>query len=382
MSTLPLSRDPTLDAADHALEIMEQLQQPRPYLGASAVGGPCDRALWYGFRWATARRLPASSLKAIEDGHHGEDVMAERLRLVEGVTLWTVDEETGEQIGFSDHNGHFLGHTDGVIQGLLQAPKTPHVWEHKQVNEKKFAKLQRLVATDEKAALEQWDMRYFIQAQLYMHYLELPRHYLTCSTPGGRAQTSCRTEYQPEAARWAIDRARRIISAARPPLRISDDPEWFECRQCDYASLCHGQDMADIHCRTCAYSTATLDSSSSCAWICERHGYALSNSDQRLGCLHHLIHPDLMERHAELVNGDATEGTITYRMRTGTEFKNGYRPPADSESGVITSDEVYFAVNGGWNPTAPVDWMGRVKDRHLEKLAQMFGEEAKKEAAI
>ncbi|MER2528524.1 MAG: hypothetical protein ABTR07_11405 [Candidatus Competibacter denitrificans] len=369
MSTLPPREDPTLAAVDAAL-VDRGPEAPRPYLGASALGNPCDRALWYAFRWAREVRLSAKALKAIADGHHGETLMADRLRLVPGVTLWTGDDD-GEQFGFEDLNGHLKGHVDGVIEGLLQAPKTTHVWEHKQVNEKKFARLKALTQTDEKAALEAWDGVYFVQAQLYMHYMDLSRHYLTCSTPGGREQTSCRTAYQKEVAQWAIDRARRLIASTRPPLRVSEDPEWFECRFCDYHPICHGREVARIHCRTCAYSTAQLAGD---PWVCERRQLALSVIEQQHGCPDHLIHPDLFERHAEVIDGDPDAGTITYRLReTGKEFKNGHRPSPDAE--VFSSHEIRVAASGCKDPYAAIDWLEAASDPHVAEMRVVFDAE-------
>lgn len=378
MSALPVRSDPTLAAADVALEMRDAGGGAdwRPYLGASQLGKACDRSLWLSFRWARERRLSAKSLKAIADGHHGETVMAERLAAVPGVQLWTVDEK-GQQFGFSDLNGHLRGHVDGLILGLLQAPKTPHIWEHKQVNEKKFAKLAALAAGDEKAALEAWDTVYFVQAQLYMHYTEFKRHYLTCSTPGGRAQTSCRTAYQPDVAEWAIARAKRIIDAARPPLKISEDPAYWECKFCDYHPLCHGREIAAVHCRTCAHSTAISTASEELdhpEWVCERHQRTLTPAEQPAGCSAHLLHPDLMEYAAEMMDGDPEAGTITYRMRdTGVEFKNGLRPSPDSK--VFTSHEIRCAAAGCKDPLANVAWMDAVNEANVVTIRQTFDAE-------
>ena len=53
----------------------------------------------------------------------------------------------------------------------------------------------------EKAALKEWDFQFYVQAQLYMHFFDLTRHYLVCASPGGRDMTSCRTEYNKAFAR-------------------------------------------------------------------------------------------------------------------------------------------------------------------------------------
>src|SRR4051794_36032161 len=101
---------PTLEAMDAALEAAQDATA-RTYLGLSQIGNPCDRHLFYSFRWAEARRMPASAIKAIEDGHRGEDVMAERLRMVPGIKLHTVDPSTGKQFAV-EHGGHVRGHLD------------------------------------------------------------------------------------------------------------------------------------------------------------------------------------------------------------------------------------------------------------------------------
>ena len=141
MAAIPAPADPTLAAVDAAIEVRGNAEQHRPYLGMSAIGRACSRALWYGFRWCSPNTFDAATLKRFEDGHRGEDIQADRLRLVEGIELLTIDPRTGRQFGYVDHAGHFRGHSDGLITGILQAPATQHVWEHKQVADKKQAEL-------------------------------------------------------------------------------------------------------------------------------------------------------------------------------------------------------------------------------------------------
>ena len=232
--------DPTLAAADAELEARAKAEKPRDYLGMSAIGRPCGRQIWYDFHQPIRENFKADTLKRFDDGHRSEDIMAFRLRMVSGVQLWTVDPETGQQFSLSDFDGKFKGHMDGVILGLLQAPKTPHVWEGKSVNEEKFAKFKKLKATlGEKATLTKWDEVYFAQAQSYMGYADLTRHYLTVCTPGVRDWDSCRTEFDVEAFIKIKDKARRIIEARAPLAKISNDPNWYMCKWCRYHERCH-----------------------------------------------------------------------------------------------------------------------------------------------
>jgi hypothetical protein len=233
-------QDPTLLAVDKAL-IEKAAQEPRrSYLGASLLGHPCERHVYYAIQPDMSREpMKAAGIKAIQDGHRTEELLIERLRMVPGVTVWNL-KDNGEQWGFQHFDGKLRGHIDGVIVGILQAPKTPHLLEIKCCNLKKFEDLKKKVATfGEKGALREWDFQYYVQAQLYLHFFDLTRHYLVCASPGGRDATSCRTEYNRAFTEAQIEKARRIINAVEPPSRVSDNPSYYICKWCDFFDVCH-----------------------------------------------------------------------------------------------------------------------------------------------
>src|SRR5215467_2698543 len=96
MAPLPAPSDPTLEAVDRAIEAGQEMRLSNR-LGASQIGNPCERALWYGFRWATLPQRDAGTLKRFEDGHEGEAQMAARLRAISSIEIHTVDPDTGHQ---------------------------------------------------------------------------------------------------------------------------------------------------------------------------------------------------------------------------------------------------------------------------------------------
>jgi hypothetical protein len=186
MATLPQPPDPTLEAADQTLEARDNAEPLRPYLGMSEIGRLCRRGLWLRFRWCAQPTFDAATLKRFEDGHRGEALQAECLQRMAGIILLTADPRTGQQFECRDLGGHFQGHLDGTILGLRQAPKTWHVWEHKQVDEKKQRALEKAKREHgEKPTLAAWDGVYYAQAVLYMDYSDLTRHYLTCPLRAG-----------------------------------------------------------------------------------------------------------------------------------------------------------------------------------------------------
>jgi hypothetical protein len=283
--------DPTLEAAMKALEAKEGGRGHSRRVGGSSVGHECLRRGWYSFRWTSPSVMTSTGLLAINDGHRGEIVLADLLKAVPGIELWTETEKPGEQINFELVEGHFVGKLDGVILGLLQAPKTAHVWEAKVVNIKKVEKLKKdVIKFGEKHALEQWDAVYFAQAQMYMHGMGLTRHYLTVASPGVREIISVRTDYQPKMAQVFEGRAKSIVYGTRAPSRISNDPAFFGCKFCDHGETCHGQRIPDVSCRTCAHSTPKPGG----YWVCELHGVETDYETQQAACRKHRFHPDLV----------------------------------------------------------------------------------------
>lgn len=309
MAKLPdFTRDPTLEAVDAALEA-KQSRHARDYLGMSAIGRPCEREIWYGYRWCSVIAFNATTLKRFADGHHGEDLQAARLRMVDGIELHTHTED-GDQFGFYDLGGHLRGHMDGAIRGLLQAPKTWHVWEHKQVDPKKQTALEKAKREHgEKGALKVWDETYHAQAQLYLHFSGMTRHYLTCSTPGGRHTISARTDYDMSTALWLIERAHRVIVADSPPPRLSEDPDYYICRWCDFSKICHDDKLPEVSCRTCLHATPELDGDR--RWSCARWKKDLTLAEQKAGCGEHLYIPGVTPW--EVLDADPAENSVTYR---------------------------------------------------------------------
>ena len=330
--------DQTLNDLDLVMEIAGNKSKPRPYLGMSGLGHDCWRKGWMDFHWISIDTFKADTLRNFADGHYSEDLTAARLQAVPGLTLHTHNED-GSQFGFSDLGGHFRGHMDGAIQGIAQAPKTWHVWEHKCTNEKKYRKLDRIKLKDgDKNALALWDFIYYAQAILYLHYSGMTRHYLTVGTSGSRQYTSCRTDENPQEAKNLIDKADLIITSPQPLEKLSNKPDYFQCAWCTHHGSCHGSEAPKPTCRSCYHSTPTMEGTEG-DWYCGRHNHALTQVEQSTGCIDHVVIPALLEGFADQVDGGyITDGSIKYRHKeTGLEFANG------KGNGAYSSIELFLA---------------------------------------
>jgi hypothetical protein len=286
----------------------------REHLGASLIGKPCERALWYDFRWVTAAQHSGRILRLFQTGHLEEERLVRDLR-ASGATVLEVDPETGRQFKVEALSGHFGGSIDGLAVGLRESPRTWHVLEFKTHSAKSYA---QLVAKGVAASKPQ----HAAQMQIYMHLMGLTRAFYLAVCKDTDALYAERIEADPAEAERLLAKASRIIDAPRPPSRISEDPAWFECRMCSHRAVCHEGAMAAVNCRTCLHSTPVEG-----GWHCARHDRMRDYGQQLNGCRDHLFIPDLVN--GEVI--DATENFVVYRMKDGTDWVNVVRGEEESE---------------------------------------------------
>jgi hypothetical protein len=308
MAELPTFTSPTRDAIFAGYEA-DANEGFRAHLGASLIGKECVRALWFDFRWTTQARFPGRVLRLFETGNREEERLVRNLRRT-GATVVEIDPETGRQFRVAAHGGHFGGSLDGVALGLIEAPKTWHVLEFKTHSAKSFGDLVAKKVRESKP-------QHFAQMQIYMHLTGITRAmYLAVNKDTDDLYVE-RLEVEPHHAEKLLEKAGRIIFAMVPPPRISDDPDWFQCRLCDHAPLCHdrgdGVVAPEVNCRTCLHSTP-VDG----GWHCDRHQKHLTDVDQRAGCTQHLYLPPLVP--GEQI--DAGCDWVEYRLPGGQRWRD------------------------------------------------------------
>lgn len=238
MAIIPNTGDPLIAGIDRVLLNKEALEPVREYVGASSIGDDCSRALWYGLQGRRGNFQP-DALRRFEDGHRTEAAIVDWIKQIPSIELHAATPD-GKQYGFSDLNGKYKGHYDGVIRGLPQAPETWHIFEVKCTDEKYFKELQKIIElVGEKAALQKWRPVYYAQAVTYMWYEKLTRHTTVVSTPGARDLLTLRTEQNHTYAKALRDKAKRIINATEPPERIGG-ADFYKCKMCSHYGECHG----------------------------------------------------------------------------------------------------------------------------------------------
>ena len=335
----------TLEAID-AATLRQADDGLRPHLGASLIGKPCARALWYSFRWSTAPKHEPRILRLFLRGHREEDHLADLLRAA-GVQVMQVDPATGRQFQFG--SGHFGGSMDGACVGLPEAPKTWHALEFKTHSAKSFKELTAKGVKEAKP--EHWS-----QMQCYMAWAGLTRAlYVAVCKDDDRLHLE-RIDAEPAEAKRLFERADFIVNTPTPPERLSDDPSYYLCKWCEHADLCHGQAAPLPTCRSCCHSTPEPGG----IWTCARQqGRTLPVPEQKTGCQAHRYIPALLSNWATPVDASDADNWIKYQLKAGGEFVNG-QPPEGYSSEELNAMEQKEMLNDELVKQLRADFGGRV----------------------
>jgi hypothetical protein len=298
-------------------------QEHRPHMGASLIGHQCSRNIWLTWRWAMKPEFSGRILRLFSTGQREEPRLIEELRGI-GATVWDTDPESGGQWRVSACRGHFGGSLDGVAKGLPEAPKTVAVLEFKTHSNKSFADL---VAKKVQASKPQ----HYAQMQVYMGLMDLDRAmYLAVNKDTDEVYSEW-VHFHRDTFEQLLERAQSLIDMTEPPARISEDPAFYVCKMCNFWKLCHGEQAAEMNCRTCCHATPGDVGT----WRCESHGKQISIEEQRAGCNAHLLLPALVP-YAEVVDGG--EGWMAYRHKdNGVMFVNG--PEGNNDYGPVFSSK-------------------------------------------
>lgn len=290
--------------------VYERDEKPRAYLGGSVIGEPCERALWYGFR-GQAAKFDGRMLRLFDSGHREEARIIEDLRRA-GMTVMDRDA-SGQQYGFELLGGHVGSHVDGVVQGVPDAPKTPHLLEVKTHNDKSFADLKAKGVQKSKPV-------HYAQMQFYMGALGLERALYVAVEKSSDTIYTERVKFDPDSHRDLLAKAERIVRADAPPARITEDPAWYECKLCDHRKVCWGEAMPTRDCRTCAMVAVQPSG----GWHCSRWGAQVPTEALTGACDDHVYMPDLVPGvEAQDAGPDSAPYVLYLHKASGVQWING-----------------------------------------------------------
>lgn len=242
---------------------------PRSHLGASEIGHPCERFLWYKFRWFFREEFSGRLLRLFNRGHREEERYHGWL---EGISCELLDS-TENQIRMEGVAGHFGGSRDGTIRLSRYRNAEPILVEFKTNGTGRgFDGLDEGV---EVAKPQHWaqlcvygvgfNLRYALYLNINKNDDTLHVEIVELDHTHGRAM---------------IEKGRRIISSQSAPPRISENPSWRECSWCAAKQVCHFGAPAMKNCRSCLHASPVEDG----MWNCGLWKHVIPTEFLKEGC--------------------------------------------------------------------------------------------------
>jgi len=326
-------------------------------LGASRIGLPCERSLWYEFRKLVKPVFKGRMLRLFQTGHLEEPRMVEELRGI-GCTVHAIDEATGDQIEFTALGGHFVDYLDAAILGIPEAPKTWHVGEFKT-----FGGTETQLSKDfeqvKKKGVKLAKPEHYAQMMCGMGLSGMTRAFYLGKKKATDELHSERIRYNAKEYVNLLGKAERIIRSVAPPERSATRMDSFTCKFCDAKALCWGTSDVAVPivsktCRSCCHSTPELDDTSIKArWSCSHHECNIDSLDQDCACPFHLLLPGLIMFANPVDTGD---GWIEFEnIKDKARWRHG------NEKGMWSTDELLRT------PAGPL-----LADRGVEKVKKAF----------
>lgn len=257
--------DFTTTVLENRMEARPAIELPRQYLGMSQLNHSCPRYLWYYFRWCFNVYIEKRLQRIYDRGNLEEERVIRDLN-VAGCQV------TDRQTTLYGFMGHVLGHSDGVVHAIPDAPKTPHLLEIKTMKNSKFNELK-------KKGMKEANKIYWGQAHTYMGELGLKRAVFIVTNKDTEERYYERVHFDKNLYNDLNDRAMDIIVAEIPPPKIGS-ADWFECKWCDAKEVCHFGKKHFLSCRTCTKVEIRPEGK----WYCTKHKHNLGKFAQMEKC--------------------------------------------------------------------------------------------------
>lgn len=203
--------------------------RPRTRLGLSQAGHECKRFLWYRHQGKVGKQPEGRVLRLFQLGNILEDQVIADLRAC-GFTV----KHGQRQVVFTQGDVKLMGHIDGIIEGLLESPSTPHLFECKSASKKKFEELLKA------GSYRKWNEVYYWQTQFYMLGLKLKRAaaFIYCKDDS-RLHLE-RIKLDKEATYEKLQAVFEAIASPIEPDRKCPKADYYKAKWCDYYEECFG----------------------------------------------------------------------------------------------------------------------------------------------
>lgn len=251
----------------------------RKHLGASIIGNLCSRQLFYNFRWVKEEIIEGRIGRLFNVGHEAEPRFINYLRGI-GFEVQELDPATGKQFRISAAGGHY----GGSLDGRCKAPARYNLPEDLIfLNEFKTNNTGAGYVSVGKDGIFKAKPKHYAQMCQYGKHYKLKYGLYLIENKNDSDITIQIVELDWNYGQQLENKAIDIITAKFPPPKISDNPDYFECKYCFALDICHHGEAVEINCRSCKFSTPVDNGE----WYCNKHNGTIPENFIPTGCPDH-----------------------------------------------------------------------------------------------
>lgn len=254
-------------------------QGHRNHLGASTLGKPCWRQLWYSFRWVKKPRHDGRMMRLFNVGHAAESRFITYLRGI-GFEVKEFDED-GKQFRISGAMGHY----GGSLDGMCKAPARYGLSEDLVfLNEFKTNNTGPAYKKLVEEGVQKAKPEHFAQMSQYGYKKGLKYGLYLIENKNDSDITIKIVELDWNYGAQLEKKAEDIVFSKEPPPRISENQSTFECKFCDFKDICFNNEPVELNCRSCRNSVPTKNAE----WYCHKFGTNIPSDFIAKGCENHV----------------------------------------------------------------------------------------------
>lgn len=273
MAILPKIEKTPLQLAMECLNDEPNVSDKRGYLGMSAIGNPCHRALQFLHYGCVQVSHTSRVNRLFDDGHNAESQLKAELRKI-GIDTYS------EQLELIGITGHIQGHIDGLgkfFNDKFKCIEGEFLVEYKTHNKDNFKSVKT-------KGVKASHPGHYDQVIMYMHHLNLTQTLYVAKCKDNSEIYLEIIDYDSEHFDTLQRRVIEVITADSLLPRIgNNNPTWFQCKLCDACDICFGREEPSKDCRNCQH----VDVMDEGKWKCTLHNEFLDDtihcSDYELG---------------------------------------------------------------------------------------------------
>jgi hypothetical protein len=209
---------------------------PRSYIGASIIGNPCDRAIYYSYKGAKCS-IEEKTRLTFKIGKAIEELVIDSLEFyADDLSLNGIETHDNTKIEVI-HMGQMVDKEVPELQGtpdaVIKINDELYVLEIKTANNTSFSKLL-------KERYRRWREQYYAQIQVYMGLCDIKKAIALVINKDTSEVYEEVIEFDEIEFECMRSKSEHVMKMTEPPKRLNDNPLFFVCKMCQFNKVCHG----------------------------------------------------------------------------------------------------------------------------------------------